>query len=261
MGKLDGKVAIITGAGSGIGRAAALLFAKEGAKIVIADNVVSGGEETLTMIREAGGEARFIKTDVSIEDDIKKMIKVALDDYGKLDILFNNAGVSDILAPTHEAQVSEWHRAININLTGVFLGMKYAIPEMLKIGGGAIINTASLAGLVGYPNRPAYCASKGGVVQLTKGAALEYATQNIRVNCICPGIIWTPMMEKAVSQEGTLDSKAIEESKKQIIGMEPVGRLGKSEEVAQAALFLACDNESSFITGIALPVDGGYTAQ
>jgi len=255
--KLDEKVAIITGSGSGIGRATDLLFAREGAKVVVADNVVSGGEETVSMIREAGGEASFIKTDVSIEVDVKRMIKVTLDNYGKLDILFNNAGVGEKHAPTHEVQVSEWHRVISINLTGVFLGMKYAIPEMLKGGGGVIINTGSLAGLVGFPNLPAYVASKGGVVQLTKATALEYATQNIRVNCICPGIVWTEMMDSGA--RGT--AGGVEEAKKQAISSEPVGRLGTPEEIAQAALFLACDESSSFVTGIALPVDGGYTAQ
>ncbi len=254
MGKLDGKVAIITGAGSGIGRATALLFAREGAKVVVADNVVSGGEETLSMVREAGSEARFIKTDVSIESDITKMIKVALDDYGKLDIIFNNAGIAEKPAPTHETQVADWDRVISVNLRGVFLGMKYAIPEMLKRGGGVIVNAASLASLVGTLGRPAYCASKGGVLQLTKAAALDYATQNIRVNCICPGFIWTPMMESALESTGN-----IEEAKKKTIENQPAGRMGKPEEVAQAALFLACD-DSSFITGIPLPVDGGFTA-
>ena len=258
MGKLDGKVAIITGAGSGIGRATALLFAKEGAKVVIADNVVSGGEETLTMIRESGGEACFVKTDVSVELDIKNMIKTALDNYGKLDILFNNAGIFEERAPTHETSVATWDRVISINLRGVFMGMKYAIPEMLKIGGGAIINTSSVAGLISVPNQPSYCASKGGVLQLTKAAALDYATQNIRVNCICPGVIWTPMVE---NRAGEMASGDTEEGKRLFIemGLSPAGRLGTPEEVALAALFLACD-ESKFINGISLPVDSGALA-
>jgi len=184
------------------------------------------------------------------------MIKVALDNYGKLDILYNNAGIAEKLAPTHEAQVADWDRVISINLKGVFLGMKFAIPEMLKRGGGVIINTASMAGLVGVPGQSAYNASKGGVIQLTKTAALEYSTQNIRVNCICPGTIWTPMMEsRAMETAG-----GVEEAKKQSIKyFSPVGRLGEPEEIAQAALFLACDG-SSFITGIPLPVDGGFIA-
>jgi len=260
LGKLDGKVAIITGAGAGIGKATALLFTNEGAKVVVADNAISSGEETLSMIKRDGGEALFIKTDVSLEDDIKKMIEAAVDNYGKLDILFNNAGIADTLASTHEVNVSEWHRIININLNGVFLGMKYAIPEMLKIGGGAIINASSLAGLVGVPRRATYCASKGGVIQLTKAAALEYAAKNIRVNCICPGFIWTPMQETAMRHESTVDSKTLEEIKMQAISLSPIGRFGKPEEVARAAVFLASD-DASFITGVALPVDGGYTAQ
>jgi len=252
MGKLDKRVAIITGAGSGIGRATALLFAKEGAKVVVADNVVSGGEETVSMIREAGGEACFVKTDVSREGDIQLMIKVALDDYGQLDILYNNAGIVGKLGPTHEVDNADWDRVISINLKGVFLGMKFAIPEMLKRGGGVIINTASVAGLVGFSGLSAYSASKGGVIQLTKTAALEYATQNIRVNCICPGVIWSPMVERMTGGS--------EEVKKQFIEKEPVGRMGKPEEIAQAALFLASD-DASFITGIPLPVDGGFIAQ
>jgi len=258
MGKLDEKVAIITGASSGIGRATALLFAREGAKVVVADNVVSGGEETVSMIREAGGEACFIKTDVSIELDIKGMIEVALDDYGKLDILFNNAGIAEKPAPTHETQVADWDRVISINLKGVFLGMKYAIPEMLKGGGGVIINTASLAGVKGVPYQPAYNASKAGVIQLTKTAALEYAAQNIRVNCILPGVIWTPMVETRAKDNAGGDA---EEGKKLFIarGLSPAGRLGEPEEVAQAALFLACD-DSSFINGVSLPLDSGALA-
>ena len=258
MGRLDGKVAIITGASQGIGRATALLFAKEGAKVVIADNVVSGGEETLRMVREASGEACFIKTDVSLELDIKNMIKATLDNYGKLDILFNNAGIAEVPAPTHETSVATWDRVISINLKGVFMGMKYAIPEMLKIGGGVVINTSSLAGVKGVPMQPAYNASKAGVIQLTKTAALEYAAQNIRVNCICPGVIWTPMVE---NRAGEMASGDTEEGKRLFIemGLSPAGRLGEPEDVAQAALFLACD-DSKFINGISLPVDSGALA-
>jgi len=258
--KLDGKVAIITGGGVGIGRATALLFVKEGAKVVVADNVISSGEETVKTIKKAGGEALFIKTDVSLEEDVKKLMKVAVNKYGKLNIVFNNAGVADTLAFTHEVKVSEWHRIININLNGVFLGMKYAIPEMLKGGGGAIVNVASLAGLVGVPQRAAYCTSKGGVIQLTKAAALEYANQNIRVNCIAPGFIWTPMQESALIDEAKRKNQSIEEAKKHATSSMPINRFGKPEEIAQAVVFLASD-EASFITGVTLPVDGGYTAQ
>jgi len=252
MGRLDGKVALITGGGSGIGRATALLFAKEGAKVVVADYIAEGGEETVKMIKEAGGEASFVKADVSKAADVQRMIKVALDNYRQLDILYNNAGILGPMVPVHELAEADWDRVININLKGVYLGMHYGIPEMLKQGGGVIINTASVAGLVGFPGLPAYSATKGGIIQLTKVAALDYATHNIRVNCICPGVIWTPMVAGI-----TGDS---EEAKAQFTRLEPVGRMGKPEEIAQAALFLACD-ESSFITGIALPVDGGFVAQ
>jgi NAD(P)-dependent dehydrogenase (short-subunit alcohol dehydrogenase family) len=255
MKKLDGKVAIITGAGSGIGRASALLFAEEGARVVIADNVVSGGEGTVKMIEEAGGEACFVKTDVSVEADVKRLVEVALDKYGKVDILFNNAGIVGKQVPTHEIEVADWDSVININLKGMFLGIKYTVPQMLKQGGGVIINTASAASFDGWPGIMPYCASKGGVLQLTKAVALDYAKQNIRVNCICPGSIWTPLVESMLLEQGD-----VEEGKKVLIqNKQPTGRLGKPEEIARGALFLACD-DSSFVTGIALPVDGGQLA-
>ena len=252
MGKLEGKVALITGGGSGIGRAISTLFAEEGAKVMIADYVAEGGEETVNIIKKSGCEASFVKTDVSKMADVENVVKATVDTYGKLDILINNAGVMQNMAPTHETPDDEWERVININLKGVFLGMKYAAPEMLKGGGGAIVNAASVAGLVGMAGAPAYCASKGGVVQLTKVAALDYATQNIRVNCICPGVIWTPMVEAITGGN--------EQAVAQFTAMEPVGRMGKPEEVARAYLFLASD-DASFITGVAFPVDGAFVAQ
>jgi NAD(P)-dependent dehydrogenase (short-subunit alcohol dehydrogenase family) len=252
MGRLEGKVALITGGGSGIGREISTLFAAEGAKVMIADYVVGGGEETKNRIKKSGGEANFVKADVSKTADVKNAIQATVDTYGKLDILINNAGVMQKMAPVHETSEDEWERVININLKGVFLGMKYAIPVMLKGGGGVIVNAASVAGLVGFGNSIAYCASKGGVVQLTKVAALDYATQNIRVNCVCPGVIWTPMVQAI-----TGDNKQVIA---QFTGMEPVGRMGQPEEVARAYLFLASD-DASFITGVALPVDGAFVAQ
>jgi len=256
MGKLDEKVAIITGSGVGIGKATALLFAREGAKVVVACRTTSTGEETVRLIGEGGGEASFVKTDVTVADDVKRMIKTAVDKYGKLDIINNNAGIVEKQAPTHEVEEADWDKCINIDLKGVFLGMKYAIPEMLKIGGGVIINSASVFGLVAFPGLPAYSASKGGVVQLTRAAALEYATRNIRVNVMCAGTIWTEMMEKsALETTGT-----VEEAKEQSVRyFSPIGRVGMPEDVAQLALFLASD-DSSFITGAALVIDGGFSA-
>jgi len=249
IGRLDGKVALITGSGSGIGRATAILFAREGAKVVVADYIAEGGEETVTMIKAAGGEAIFVKADVAKATDVEKMVKVAVDIYGQLDILYNNAGIAEIQnVPTAEVKEENWDRVIDIDLKGVFLGMKYGIPEMLKRGGGVIINTASMAGLVGFSYLPAYSAAKAGAVELTKTAAMEYARQNIRVNCICPGGIVTPMLEQREDFGNFIRRRT------------PVHRLGKPEEVAPAALFLASD-ESSYVTGTALAVDGGFVAR
>lgn len=252
MGRLDGKTAVITGAASGIGRAAALLFSAEGAKVVVADWQETEGQQVADEVRSKGGEATFLKTDVSSPDDVQRMIDAAVETYGKLDVLFNNAGVEGEQAPTGDCTLENWDRVININLKGVFLGTKFGIQAMLKTGGGSIINTASVAGLVGFRGIPAYSASKGGVVQLTKTAALEYAQQNIRVNVICPGVIWTPMVERFTSG-GDEVRQAMEQ-------LEPVGRFGTAEEVANLALFLASD-ESSFCTGAPFIVDGGFVAE
>jgi NAD(P)-dependent dehydrogenase (short-subunit alcohol dehydrogenase family) len=252
MGRLTDKVAIITGAASGIGEATAMLFAKEGAGLLLADWQDARGEQVAEAVRKNGGKAAFLKTDVSKPEDVQAMVRAAVQEYGRLDVIFNNAGIEgEMNKPTAECTLENWHRVIGINLTGVFFGMKYAIPEMLQSGGGSIINTASVAGLVGFAGIPAYCAAKGGVVQLSKCAALEYAKQNIRVNVICPGIIWTPMVERAT--DGT------EEGRAAFTAFEPVGRLGTAGEVANVALFLASD-ESSFCTGAPFIVDGGFVA-
>ena len=250
MAKLQGKVAIVTGAASGIGRATALLFAQEGAKVVAAD-LDEGGQDVARAIEGAGGHATFVKTDVSDPEDVRRMIDTAVRTYGRLDVLFNNAGIEGEQAPTADCTVENWDRVIAVNLRSVFLGTKFAIPEMLKGGGGSIINTASVAGLVGFPGLPAYCASKGGVVQVTKTTALEYAKQNIRVNVICPGIIATPMVERFVGGDP--------EREKAMTALEPVGRMGTAEEVAHLALYLASD-DSSFCTGAPFIVDGGFVA-
>ena len=248
MGKLDRKVAIITGASGGIGRVAAVLFASEGAKVVIASRSIEAGQETVRIIEEAGGEAIFIRTDVSQAEDVAKMVRATVDTYGSLDVLYNNAGIVHEPASTVDITVEEWEKTIAINLTGSWLGMKYAIPEMIKTGGGSIINTASLAAQVGVPNQIAYSATKGGIISMSKVAAVEYATKGIRVNCIAPGPIATPLLVGFFGEDGT----------RYLASLNPRGQLGKMEEVAQLALFLASD-ESSHIIGQTLAVDGGHT--
>jgi NAD(P)-dependent dehydrogenase (short-subunit alcohol dehydrogenase family) len=250
LSRLDGKVALITGSGSiGMGRATAILFAREGAKVVVADWAAKGGEETVKMIKEAGDDAIFAQANVAESADVQRMIRTAVDTYGKLDILFNNAAVASrercLIA---EATEEDWDMVLDVDLKGVFLGMKYGIAEMLKSGGGVIINTASITGIRATSKSGAYCAAKAGVIQLTRVAAMEYAPHNIRVNCICPGRI-RPSALMAHQPEA-------EELSQLLIQKVPMQRAGKTDEIAQAVLFLASD-ESSFITGVALPVDGG----
>ena len=252
MGKLDGKVAIVTGAAAGIGRSTALLFVEEGAKVIVADWDEEKGRRVAAEISVAGGAAIFVRVDVSKPEDVQAMVQTAVETYGRLDVLFNNAGVEGEMVPTADCSLENWDRVIDINLKGVFLGMKYAIPAMLKSGGGSIINNASVAGLVGIANAPAYCASKGGVIQLTKATALEYARKGIRVNVICPGVILTPMIERFVAPDP-------EQIRKSLEAMEPIGRFGQPEEVARLVLFLASD-DSSFCIGAPFVVDGGFVA-
>jgi len=244
------KVAIITGGSFGIGKATAIAFAKRGAKIVIADWVEDN--ETLNAIKAEGGDVIFIKCDVSKDADIKMMLDKTIASYGRLDYAFNNAGIEGIMAPTADCTEENWDKTMNVNLKGIWLCMKHEIPHMLKAGKGAIVNCASIAGLVGSPGLPAYVASKHGVVGLTKTTALEYAKAGIRVNAVCPGAIKTAMIDRI-----TGNKKEVED---QFAAMEPIGRLGQPEEVAEAVIWL-CSDGASFVTGQALGVDGGWVAQ
>lgn len=252
MNELTGKIAIVTGGSSGIGKAAVELFAEEGAVVIIADVQDGPGQQLADELAKRGRTGVYVRCDVSKEADVQAAVTLALSQYGRLDVMFNNAGIEGDQAPTAEATLENWDRVIGINLKSVFLGTKYGIEAMLRGGGGSIINNASVAGLVGFAGIPAYCASKGGVVQLTRTAALEYATQGVRVNCLCPGVIDTPMVERFTGGSA--------EAETQMAALEPVGRMGTAREVAQLALFLASDR-SSFITGAVIPVDGGFVAR
>ncbi|HLG40980.1 MAG TPA: SDR family oxidoreductase [Chitinophagaceae bacterium] len=246
----ESKVAIVTGGSFGIGRATAIEFAKRGAKVAIVDCIEDN--ETLNLIKASGGDAMFIKCDVSQNDEVKYMVEKVIATYGRLDYAFNNAGIEGVSAITHECTEEIWERTIGVNLKGVWLCMKYEIQQMLKKGKGAIVNTASIAGLVGFQGLPAYTASKHGVIGLTKTAALEYAKLGIRVNAVCPGVIKTPMVDRFTGKN--------KEAEKQFENMEPVGRMGLPNEVAEAAIWL-CSDAASFITGDAMAVDGGWLAQ
>ena len=251
MKGLGGKVALVTGGSSGIGRAAALAFAREGAKVVVADIQVEGGEETVGMVRGSGGEALFVKADVSKGGEVEALIAKAVGTYGRLDCAFNNAGVEaeQGLVLLCDYPEEEFDRLIGINLKGVWLCMKYEIPQMVKQGGGAIVNTASIAGLVGCGLSAAYVASKHGVVGLTKTAALDYARAGVRVNAVCPGVTRTPMVDALVGGDAEMEA--------QIVELHPIGRLASPEEIAEVAVWL-CSDEASFVTGHAMPVDGGF---
>ncbi len=253
-GSLDSKTALVTGGGSGIGRAASLAYAKDGARVVVADVNVEGGEETVQMIKEAGGEAILVHADVSNPEDAQAMVDQAVGAFGSLDCAFNNAGIGggrDRLL-TADYLEEDWDRVISINLKGVWLCMKAEIPQMLKQGGGAIVNTASIAGLVGLSGTVAYVAAKHGVTGLTKAAAMEYAKSGIRVNAVCPGYIETPMVQ------GIFDR--VEGYRERVAARHPMDRLGEPEEIAQAVVWLSSD-AASFVTGHNMPVDGGYMAQ
>jgi NAD(P)-dependent dehydrogenase (short-subunit alcohol dehydrogenase family) len=255
--QLTGKVALVTGGASGIGRATALTFAREGARLIIADMNEEGGQQTVHMITEKGGEAIWVRTDVSKAVEVQALISKAVETYGRLDCAHNNAGISgagiggEQRMLTAEYPEERWHQVIAINLTGVWLCMKYEIPQMLQQGGGAIVNTASVAGLVGGVGLSAYVASKHGVVGLTKTAALEYAKAGVRVNAVCPGFIRTPMTAQSLRDPERLE---------RIMATEPMGRVGEPQEIAEAVVWL-CSEAASFVTGHTMTVDGGMVAQ
>ena len=254
MGKLNNQIALITGGGSGIGKATALLFAQEGARVAIADWVEDQARAVVAEIKQKGGEAIAIKTDVSKASDAERMVAETIRQFGRLDILYNNAGIGEAKL-LHTMTEDEWDRTIDIDLKGVFLGSKYALPELMKHG-GVILSTASVAGIEGIRRMSHYCAAKAGVILLTKSMAMDYAEYGIRVNCICPGGIGTPLFDTGYEN---LTPERKERALQAFTSLHLLNRIGQPEEIARTALFL-CSDDASFITGQAIVVDGGYTA-
>ncbi len=250
--RLEGKVALITGAGSGIGRAIALRFTQEGARVVVVDWKPEEGQETVRMVQSGGGEALFVEADVSQENDVSKMVEAAVAAFGRLDILCNNAAIQ-VFGSIPETSGADWHKVMDVNLKGVYLGCKYAIPQMIAQGGGSVVNTSSILGLVGDPDLPAYGATKGGILAMTAAMAQAHGKQNIRVNSICPGDVATPLVLEYFEQ-----FPDPEEARRRVASEYALGRIAEPEEIANVALFLASD-ESSFVTGTYIVVDGGLT--
>ena len=251
MPLFDGQVVIVTGGGSGIGQAACHLYAREGARVVVSDVDEKGGMETVEAIQGMNGDAIFVRADVSKPEDCEAMVASALEQFGRLDIAFNNAGIGGESAVTADYSLEGWQKVIDINLSGVFYCMKYEIPAMLTAGGGAIVNMASILGMVAFENSSAYVAAKHGVVGLTKNAAVEYAKQGLRINAVGPAFIRTPLIAGIEENEQARDL---------LVSLHPLGRLGEAEEVAEAVIWLS-SQKASFITGAYYPIDGGYLAR
>ena len=256
MGRVEGKVAIVTGGALGIGRTTCLLLAKEGAKVAVTDVLDREGKEVVDEIKAAGGIAEYWHLDVTNEEEVKKVLADVAREFGKIDVLVNNAGIAGVNKPTHEITEEEWDKVINVNVKGVFFCTKHVIPYMRKAGGGSIINLSSIYGLVSAPDVPPYHASKGAVRLMTKTDALLYAKDDIRVNSVHPGYIWTPMVENHLKASG-IDP---EEGRKQLASLHPIGHVGEPIDIAYGIVYLASD-ESKFVTGSELVIDGGYTAR
>ncbi|CAN5729751.1 SDR family oxidoreductase [soil metagenome] len=248
---MTGKVALVTGGSSGIGRATALTFARAGAQVVATGLDPSDGEETVALIAEPGGQAIFIEADVTDAARVENMVRRTVDTYGRLDYAFNNAGISGRGAPAADISIDDWGKVIDVNLTGVWLSMKYEIPQMLSQGGGAIVNCSSVLGHVALKGNAAYVASKHAILGLTKTAALDYAASGIRITAVCPGFIRTPMIEGAVGSD--------EDALAPLVALEPIGRLGTPDEIANLVVWL-CSDEASFVTGSSMVADGGWIA-